>query len=51
MCALSNNQINIEIDGKPIQRVDATKSLGVLTDEHLTWSKHVDDKSEKIFRP
>lgn len=51
MYALSNNQINIEIDGKPIQRVDAAKSLGVLTDEHLAWSKHVDDKSEKIFRP
>ncbi|CAH3195047.1 unnamed protein product, partial [Porites evermanni] len=35
MYALSNNQINIEIDGKPIQRVDAAKSLGLLIDEHL----------------
>ena len=48
MYALSNNQINIEIDGKPIQRVDAAKSLGLLIDEHLSWSKHIDDKSMKI---
>ena len=48
MYALSNNQINIEIDGKPIQRVDAAKSLGLLIDEHLASSKHIDDKSMKI---
>ena len=48
MYALSNNQINIEIDGKPIQRVDAAKSLGLLIDEHLPWSKHLDHKSMKI---
>lgn len=48
MYALSNNQINIEIDGKPIQRVDAAKSLGLLIDEHLSSSKHIDDKSMKI---
>ena len=30
MYALSNNQINIEIDGKAIQTVDAAKSLGLL---------------------
>ena len=48
MYALSNNQINIEIDGKPIQRVDAAKSLGLLIDEHLSSSKHIDDRSTKI---
>lgn len=48
MYALWNNQINIEIDGKPIQRVDAAKSLGLLIDEHLSSSKHIDDKSMKI---
>ena len=48
MYALSNNQINIEIDGKPIQRVDAAKSLGLLIDEHLSSSKHIHDKSMKI---
>lgn len=30
MYALSNNRINIEIDGKAIQTVDAAKSLGLL---------------------
>lgn len=48
MCALSNNQINIEIDGKPIQRADAFKSLGLLIEENLSWSKHIDDRSMKI---
>ena len=48
MYALSNNQINIEIDGKAIQTVDAAKSLGLLIKKHLSWSKHMDDKSMKI---
>lgn len=48
MYALSNNRINIEIDGKAIQTVDAAKSLGLLIKKHLSWSKHMDDKSMKI---
>lgn len=48
MYALSNNQINMEIDGKAIQTVDAAKSLGLLIKKHLSWSKHMDDKSMKI---
>ena len=31
--ALSNNQINIEIDGKSIKRVNEAKSLGLLIDD------------------
>ena len=47
--ALSNNQINIEIDGKSIQkRVNEAKSLGLLIDEHLSWTKHIDEKSKTI---
>lgn len=48
MYALSNNQINIEFDGKAIQTVDAARSLGLLIKKHLSWSKHMDDKSMKI---
>lgn len=32
----------IEIDGAPVTQVASTKFLGVLIDEGLTWSKHVD---------
>ena len=46
--ALSNNQINIEIDGKSIKRVNEAKSLGLLIDEHLSWTKHIDEKSKTI---
>ena len=46
--ALSNNQINIEIDGKSIKRVKEAKSLGLLIDEHLSWTKHIDEKSKTI---
>ena len=46
--ALLNNQINIEINGNSIKNVKEAKSLGLLIDEHLTWTKHIDEKSKKI---
>ena len=48
LLALLNNQINIEIDDKSIKKVEEAKSLGLLIDEHLTWTKHIDEKSKKI---
>ena len=48
LCALLNNQINIEIEGKSIKKVKEAKSLGLLIDEHLAWTKHIDEKSKKI---
>lgn len=33
------------IDGKSIQIVDAAKCLGLLIDEHLSWSK-----KEQLFK-
>ena len=35
---LSNNQIDIEIDGKSIKKVKEAKSLGLVIDEHLSWA-------------
>ena len=37
-----------EINGTQISRVDVTKSLGVLIDENLNWSNHIDSISKKI---
>jgi len=45
---LSNNQINVEIDGKSIKRVDEAKSLSLLIDEHLSWAKLIEEKIKKI---
>ena len=46
--ALSNNQIDIEIDGKSIKEVKEAKSLGPFIDGHLSWTKHIEEISKKI---
>ena len=43
-----NEHISIEMDGKPIKRVNEAKSFGVQIDEHLTWTRHVENISKKI---
>ena len=48
--AFSNNQINIEMDGKSIKRVNEAKSLGLLIDEHLSWTKHIDEKVRQYLQ-
>ena len=45
--SLSNNQIDIEIDGKSIKRVKEAKSLGLFIDEHLSWNM-LEEISKKI---
>ena len=44
----SNEDINIEIDGIAIKKVNETKSLRLQIDEHLTWVRHVENISKKI---
>ena len=39
----------LEINGTQLNRVNFTKSLGVLIDENLTWSNHINAISKKIF--
>ena len=46
--APSNNQIDIEIDGNSIEKVEEAKSLGLFIDEHLSWTKHIEEISKKI---
>ena len=38
----------LEINGTQLNRVNFTKSLGVLTDENLTWSNHINNYNKKI---
>ena len=37
----------LEINGTQLKRVNFTKSLGVLIDENLTWSNHINTISKK----
>ena len=46
--SFSDDQINITIDAKLITKVKEAKSLGVIIDEHLSWSNHIDALSKKI---
>ena len=43
-----NDIPDLEINGTQLNRVDFTKSLGVLIDENLTWSNHINAISKKI---
>ena len=39
----------LKSNGTQLNRVNFTKSLGVLIDEKLTWSNHINTTSKKIF--
>ena len=43
---LSENP-NLKINSVPINRVSTTKSLGVIIDENLSWSSHIDKLTKK----
>ena len=46
--SFSDNQVNVEIDAKLITKVKEAKSLGVIIDEHLSWSNHIGVLTNKI---
>ena len=46
--ALPNKQIDIEIDGKSIKKVEEATSLALFIDERLSWTKHIEEISKKI---
>jgi hypothetical protein len=46
-----NDEIDIELNGNIINKIDSVKSLGVDIDSHLTWSGwsvHIDNLCKKI---
>ena len=38
----------LEINGTQLDKVNFTKSLGVLIDENLTWSNHINTITKKV---
>ena len=42
------SEINIQLDGHPVSRVEHTKSLGLNIDDRLSWSNHIKDLCKKI---
>ena len=42
------SEINIQLNGHPISRVEHTKSLGLNIDDRLSWSNHIKDLRKKI---
>ena len=45
--SFSDDRINVEIDAKPITKVKKAKSLGMIIDEHLSWSDQIGELSKK----
>ena len=43
-----DGHINISINDQPIKKVNETETLCMTIDQHLTWSKPVEEKSKKI---
>ena len=42
------DDFNVEIDGKPIRRVDESKFLGVYLDKNISWRSHINNVITKI---
>ena len=48
-CMSAEENITIEFDGDVIERCAQIKCLGVIIDEHLSWSYHVDYICKKVY--
>ena len=42
------SEVNIQLDGHPICRVEHAKSLGLIIDDRLSWSNHIKEICRKI---
>ena len=42
------SEINIQLDGHPISRVEHAKALGLIIDDRLSWSNHIKELCRKI---
>ena len=41
--------ININIDGTKLDRVNQCKHVGVVIDEHIKWHKQIDQVKSKVL--
>ena len=46
--SLTDNTMNIHIDGVPINQTNQSKSLGLIIDENLSWKAHIHEISKKV---
>ena len=46
--AESHNEINIKLEDQVIIKVDHAKSLGLIIDNRLSWSNHVNELCKKV---
>ena len=42
--------MNLRLSGNELQRVEESKFLGIIIDQHLTWKNHIDYITKKIIR-
>ena len=45
---LLSDNFTVKVSNVPIERVTVYKSLGISTDENLSWKAHIDEISERI---
>ena len=43
-------QLHLQLSGNELKRVEESKFLGVVIDQHLTWKKHIEYVTKKIVR-
>ena len=48
LLAESHNKINIKLEDQVISKVDHAKSLGLIIDNRLSWSNHVNELCKKV---
>ena len=45
-----NTLLNLKFNNESLQRVEETKFLGIIIDQHLTWKKHIDYVANKVIK-
>ena len=43
-------QLHLQLSGNDLQRVEESKFLGIIIDQHLTWKNHIEYVVKKIIR-
>ena len=46
--SISNLQLNVKIENKPVKQVCECKTLGVTVDQQLSWKSNTDNICKKI---